>query len=193
MSSPQHVLWTPRERRSSESCGRFPRLHANSPSLSARSTSIFTDTAASSFAHAASGMAQYGFVQEPIPDIRVHGAEQSALRPLALAGQGALDDARHVFPRQVRPKAADMGHQILRRFAQALDVAVLPCQAYLAQRGRITRAQARVSADPPLATRRGQPRLRAFPDQGSLELGRCALNLQGELALRRRRVDRVHQ
>jgi hypothetical protein len=42
---------------------------------------------------AATGTAQHGFVQEAVADIGVHGAQQSALGPLARAGQGAVDDA----------------------------------------------------------------------------------------------------
>lgn len=84
-----------------------------------------------------------------------------------------------------------MGDPVLLRLVQPFHVAVLPGQPHLVQRGRIKGAQARVSPNPPLAARRGQPRLGAFPDQGTLELRRGPQHLQGELALRRGRVDRI--
>lgn len=43
-----------------------------------------------SFAAASSGPHSLG--EKAVADIGIHGAEQTALRPLALAGQGAVDD-----------------------------------------------------------------------------------------------------
>lgn len=54
-------------------------------------------------------------------------------------------------------------------------------------------AQARIAANPAFGSCAGQARIGAFPDQGALELGRGTQDLQSELALRRRRVDRVRQ
>ena len=53
------------------------------------------------------------------------------------------------------------------------------------------RTQSWVPADPALGTGARQPGLGAFADQGALELGRGAQNLQRELALRGSGVDRV--
>jgi hypothetical protein len=86
-----------------------------------------------------------------------------------------------------------MGHPVLRRLVQAFHVAVLPRQPHLAQRRRIPGAQARIAANPAFGACAGQPGLGAFADQGALELGRGAQDLQGELALRGGRVDRVHE
>lgn len=54
-------------------------------------------------------------------------------------------------------------------------------------------AEAWIAADPALGSCAGQPGLGAFADQGSHEFGGGAENMQGELALRRGRVDRVGQ
>ena len=86
-----------------------------------------------------------------------------------------------------------MGHPILRRLAQSLHVSVLSRQPDFAQRRRVAGAQTRIAAHTPLAAGRGKPCLGLFTDQGALELGRCAQNLQGELALWGRSVDRVLQ
>ena len=86
-----------------------------------------------------------------------------------------------------------MGHPVLRRLVQAFHVAVLPRQPDLAQRRRITGAQARVTADPAFGPCAGQSGLGAFADQGALELSGGAQDLESEFALRGGRVDRVHE
>ena len=111
--------------------------------------------------------------------------------PAAVVGQGAIDDAQDIFPSQVGAQPAHMRHPILRRFVQPFHVAVLSRQSHLAQRRRITRTQARVAADPPLGPRAGQSGLCALADQGALELGRSAQDLQCKFPLRGCRVDRV--
>jgi len=104
-----------------------------------------------------------------------------------------MDDAHYVFPGQVRAQATDMGNPVLRRLVQAFHIAVLPRQPHLAQRCRITGAQARIAANPAFSFCARQPGLGALADQGPLELGRSTQDLQGELALRRGRVDRIGQ
>ena len=61
---------------------------------------------------AATGTAHDGFGQEAVADIRIHGAQEAALRPLAFTGQGGVDDAKHVFPRHVGPQAAHVRHPV---------------------------------------------------------------------------------
>ena len=54
-------------------------------------------------------------------------------------------------------------------------------------------AGARGAAAPAFGSCAGQPGLGAFADQGALELSGGAQDLEGELALRGGRVDRVHE
>ena len=47
--------------------------------------------------------------QEPVAHIGFHGAQQEALRPAAVMGQGAVDDPRDVSSGYVGPQAAQRG------------------------------------------------------------------------------------
>ena len=86
-----------------------------------------------------------------------------------------------------------MGHPVLRSLVQALHIAVLPRQPHLAQSRRIFGTQARIAANPALGSRACQPGLGALADQRPFELGRGPQDLEGELALRGCRIDRVLQ
>ncbi len=77
-----------------------------------------------------------------------------------------------------------MRHPLLRGVTQALHVAILPGQSHFAQRGGVAVAQARVATHASFGPCAGQTGLRPFADQGALEFGRSAQNLQSELALR---------
>jgi hypothetical protein len=133
------------------------------------------------------------FWQKAIADICGDCAQQSALRPLALSGKGGVDDAHHVFPGHVGLQAAHMGYPVPRRLVQPFHVAVLPRQTHLVQRRRIPGAKARIAVNPAFGTCACQPDLGAFADQGALEFGGGAQDLQGELALWGGRVDRVRE
>jgi len=84
-----------------------------------------------------------------------------------------------------------MGQPVLCRLVQTLHVSVLSRQPHLAKSGRVFGPQSGVSAHAALCACAGQASLRPFPDQGALELGRSAQDLQRELALRGSGVDRV--
>lgn len=84
--------------------------------------------------------------QEPVAHIGFDGAQQEALRPAAVMGQGAVNDPRDVFSGYVGPQAAHMGYPILRGLVQGTHVAVLSRQPHPAQRGGVLGAKPGVAA-----------------------------------------------
>ena len=81
---------------------------------------------------ASSSATKHFIWQKPVAHLGFHCAQKAALRPVAVVGQGAIDDPKHIFPGHIGSKSSDMWHPVLSRLVQPLYVAVLPRESHLA-------------------------------------------------------------
>ncbi len=81
---------------------------------------------------ASSSATKHFIGQKPVAHIGFHCAQKAALRPVAVVGQGAIDDPKHIFLGHIGSKSSHMWHPVLSRLVQPLYVAVLPRESHLA-------------------------------------------------------------